>query len=82
MTDGPSSRSEGRSGPGQMWAGWRSEYIRSGATEPHPDDVDACIFCRLLASGEPDESTYVVKRAEHCFAILNAYPYTNGHLMV
>lgn len=65
-----------------MWAGWRSGYIRSTATAPEPDDRDACIFCRILRSGEPDESTYVVHRRADSFAILNAYPYTNGHLMV
>jgi ATP adenylyltransferase len=65
-----------------MWAGWRSGYIRSTATAPAPTDGEACVFCRILASGEPDESTYIVRRAGPCFAILNAYPYTNGHLMV
>jgi ATP adenylyltransferase len=65
-----------------MWAGWRAGYIRSTATEPEPSDGDACVFCRILGSGEPDESTYIIRRREECFAILNAYPYTNGHLMV
>ncbi|MDQ6928453.1 MAG: HIT domain-containing protein [Actinomycetota bacterium] len=69
-------------GPGQMWAGWRSDYIRSGAGASSPDDEDACVFCRILSSGEPDESTYIVRRRDRCLAILNAYPYTNGHLMV
>jgi len=66
-----------------LWAGWRSGYIRSSSSSaPAPDDADACVFCRILASGEPDESTYIVSRRGPCFAILNAYPYTNGHLMV
>jgi ATP adenylyltransferase len=48
-----------------------------------PDDGDdACVFCRILASGQPDETTYVLWRGERAFAILNAYPYTSGHLMV
>src|SRR5439155_1136286 len=29
-----------------------------------------------------DRAKYVVRRGEHCFAILNKYPYNNGHLMV
>lgn len=69
-------------GPAQMWAGWRAGYIRSTVAEPEPSDGGACVFCRILGSGEPDESTYIIRRREECFAILNAYPYTNGHLMV
>ena len=33
-------------------------------------------------SGLPDAETHIVWRGEHCFAILNAFPYTNGHLLV
>jgi ATP adenylyltransferase len=65
-----------------MWAGWRSGYIRSTATAPAPGDSSECIFCRIVKSGEPDEATYIVRRREECFAVLNAFPYTNGHLMV
>jgi ATP adenylyltransferase len=40
------------------------------------------VFCRILGSGLPDEETFVLWRGAHTFAILNAYPYTSGHLMV
>ena len=60
-----------------LWAGWRSDYMTT-AGDP---DV-ACVFCRILDSGEPDEVTHIVWRGEKVFAILNAYPYTSGHLMV
>lgn len=43
---------------------------------------DESLFERILHSGLPDEETYVLWRGEHCFAILNAYPYGSGHLMV
>lgn len=71
----------------RLWAGWRGEYIASttaadDATRIDADGQPACIFCRILASGEPDESTYVLWRGERTFTILNAYPYTSGHLMV
>ena len=62
-----------------LWAGWRNEYVVS-ADASH--DTDPCIFCRILNSGLPDDQTYVVWRGERSFAILNAYPYTSGHLMV
>ena len=61
----------------ELWAGWRSEYVATAG-----DDSIECVFCRILASGEPDEDTHIVWRGEHVFAILNAYPYTTGHLMV
>jgi ATP adenylyltransferase len=44
--------------------------------------AEGCVFCRILASDEPGETTYIVRRDEHCAVVLNAYPYTSGHLMV
>ena len=58
----------------RLWAPWRLEYIKG----PKPDE---CIFCTKPAEGD-DRATYIVRRGEHCFAILNAFPYNNGHLMV
>lgn len=63
----------------RLWAGWRGEYVES-ATGAGPGDE--CVFCRILASGQPDETTYIVWRGRASVAILNAYPYTSGHLMV
>ena len=61
----------------QLWAGWRGEYV--GAPTP---GGDGCVFCRLIASDLPDEETFVVWRGERTVALLNAYPYTSGHVMV
>jgi ATP adenylyltransferase len=58
----------------RLWAPWRIEYI----TGPKADE---CIFCAAVASDD-DAGHFVVTRAEHCFVMLNAYPYTSGHLMV
>jgi ATP adenylyltransferase len=66
------------SGVGRLWAGWRAEFVEAAADGPAAD----CVFCRILAGGEPDETTYVLARDEHAVAILNLYPYTSGHLMV
>jgi ATP adenylyltransferase len=63
----------------RLWAGWRSEYI-DGVTSG--DGADGCVFCGILDSDRPDDETYVVWRDEHCAVLLNAYPYTSGHLMV
>ena len=64
----------------RLWAGWRSEYIESAGGDDHRED--GCVFCSIMASGSPDEETFVVWRGESTVAILNAYPYTSGHLMV
>jgi diadenosine tetraphosphate (Ap4A) HIT family hydrolase len=67
----------------RLWAGWRSPYLDSPESRHDPaGGPGECVFCRILASGEPDEATYVLWRGRFCVAILNAYPYTSGHLMV
>jgi ATP adenylyltransferase len=58
----------------RLWAPWRLEYIKG----PKPDE---CIFCTKPEAGD-DRANHIVRRGEHCFAILNAFPYNNGHLMV
>ena len=64
----------------RLWAGWRTEYV-SSAGEAGPGD-DGCVFCRILGSGLADEETKVVWRGDGVVALLNAYPYTSGHVMV
>ena len=63
----------------RLWAGWRSSYIE-GVSSAEPKD--GCVFCGLLDADLPDEETYIVWRGQAVFALLNAYPYTSGHLMV
>lgn len=65
----------------RLWAGWRSEYIEGTAGA---DDPVGCVFCSILASGLNDDETHVVWRhpGGRALAILNAYPYGSGHLMV
>ncbi len=67
----------------QLWNGWRSEYVQSGGATGgvHPDDTRS-VFTRILASGLPDTETHVVHRGERCFAILNAFPYAVGHVLI
>jgi ATP adenylyltransferase len=60
-----------------LWAGWRSEYV-AGADEANEG---GCVFCRLLAA-ESDREACVVWRGQQCAAVLNAYPYASGHLLV
>ena len=61
----------------RIWAGWRSDYIDSVTAK---GSGDACLFCELAAS-DPEEA-FVVARDAHAFAVMNAYPYVSGHLML
>jgi ATP adenylyltransferase len=76
-----------------LWAGWRSAYVTSVGSTPaesppgHPqhdpvDGPDSCVFCRIAASGLPSADNGVLWVGAETFAVLNAYPYASGHLMV
>ena len=58
-----------------LFTPWRYAYI-TGATAPGD-----CLFCGLLRT-QDDEKSLIVHRAEHCFVMLNAFPYTSGHAMI
>lgn len=65
----------------RLWAGWRSAYVVAGGEDGVPPG-EGSIFTGILAAGLPDEKCYIVWRGETVFAILNAYPYISGHLLV
>src|SRR3954466_12547881 len=60
-----------------LHAPWRIEYILG----PKPAAADASLFTQIGQSND-DEANLVVVRDRSCFALLNKYPYTGGHLMV
>jgi ATP adenylyltransferase len=64
----------------RMWAGWRSAYVAAAGNGALAGE--GSVFRRILESGLPDDETHVVWRGSTVFAILNAYPYTPGHLLV
>jgi ATP adenylyltransferase len=64
----------------RLWAGWRSSYVAAAGNGALAGE--GSIFRRILDTGLSDEETHVVWRGEKCFAILNAFPYTSGHLLV
>ena len=71
-----------------LWATWRSAYVGKVVDTrmlPTPEEADGrSLFERILAGAdeEGDEAAGVLWRGAHCFALLNLYPYTAGHLMV
>ena len=58
----------------RLWAPWRMDYIKA------PKVGDECIFCEN--PGRDDEERLIVYRGNDCFAMLNLYPYNNGHLLL
>ena len=59
---------------GRLWAPWRSTFLakrRKGR----------CIFCAAKRSGQ-DRRHHVIDRGERVLALLNRYPYNNGHVMI
>jgi ATP adenylyltransferase len=59
-----------------LHAPWRIEYILS----PKPVLTES-LFTRIAQSND-DEANYVIARDRTCYAVLNTYPYTGGHLMI
>ncbi len=71
-------------GLGHLWAGWRSSYISqaTAAAERKQAGADPCVLCGIITPGRDDRDSLVVWRGAQAAAVLNAYPYTSGHLMV
>ncbi len=59
-----------------LWAPWRSKFlyrsVRGG---------ERCVFC-VAGASKADRQHHVVARGRAVFALLNLYPYNNGHFMV
>src|SRR5258708_15067280 len=60
-----------------LHAPWRIEYILG----PKPPPSGESIFSAIAQSND-DEKNWVIAREKTCFAVLNAFPYTGGHLLV
>jgi len=58
-----------------LYAPWRTDYI-SGQT------IEGCVFCHISEHAEADAELHVLYRDEHCFVVMNRYPYTPGHFMI
>ena len=59
-----------------LHAPWRIEYILASK----PETQEGSLFTRIAQSND-DEENLVIARDRTCFALLNRYPYTGGHLM-
>jgi ATP adenylyltransferase len=62
-----------------LWSPWRSKYIESFKEE---SSDKSCIFCDAADLDVADMNNLIVHRDDNTFALLNLYPYNNGHLMI
>ncbi len=62
-----------------LWAPWRSEYIRSLGEEAGNED---CFLCGYAVDEAHDARNRVICRSTDAMAVMNRYPYTNGHLLI
>ena len=58
-----------------LWTPWRYAYVSA------TDKAARCVFCDAAREND-DAKSFIVFRGEHCFVILNTFPYTPGHVMV
>src|SRR5688572_6634720 len=54
---------------------WRQAYVQKAGKQR------GCVFCKATRQ-KNDRKAHIVHRGEHCFVILNAYPYNSGHVMI
>ena len=62
----------------RLWTPHRLAYVRGEDPSVHADP--GCPFCN--GPRRADEESLIVHRGEHCFVILNLFPYNPGHLLV
>jgi ATP adenylyltransferase len=60
----------------RLWAPWRMKYI-SGIGKKD----EGCIFCAKPLETD-DKANLILHRGDKNFVILNAYPYSNGHVLI
>lgn len=65
----------------RMWSPWRSQYIETFNAPRRKKQKGESLFTAALKARD-DARTLIVWRGEHCFVIMNRYPYNSGHLLI
>ena len=62
----------------RLWAPWRYDYVSAPKA-----GAEGCVFCGIGSSDTVEDSeNLVLHRGSHVYAVLNRFPYINGHMMV
>ncbi len=62
----------------RLWAPWRYDYVSAPG-----ERAKGCIFCAIASEDQTkDAENHVIHRGENVYAVLNRYPYINGHMMI
>lgn len=61
----------------RLWAPWRASFVEQASGK----EPSRCFLCEYASAGS-DSQRHILRRWTHWYAVLNAYPYTNGHLML
>jgi diadenosine tetraphosphate (Ap4A) HIT family hydrolase len=59
----------------RLYAPWRDEYVTK-------EKCDGCVFCHISKNSDLDCENGVLYRDDHCFIVMNKYPYSPGHIMI
>ncbi|WP_136089228.1 HIT family protein [Auritidibacter ignavus] len=62
----------------RLWTPHRMAYVKRG--QGQVKDEASCPFC--AGPSRSDEDSLIVARGEHCYVLMNLYPYNPGHLLV
>lgn len=60
-----------------IYAPWRDSYKEEAKQKKAQQQ--ACVFCTIPGQ---ERHNFILARYEHCFVLMNIYPYTKGHLLV
>ncbi len=61
----------------RLWAPWRTTYITKVIKNQHK----GCVFCNIIKD-KNDARHYIFIRGKSAYAVLNIYPYSNGHCLI
>ena len=62
----------------RLWTPHRMAYVRG--EKPAAESGSDCPFC--AAPERTDDEGLIVHRGEHCYVVLNLFPYNPGHMLI
>jgi diadenosine tetraphosphate (Ap4A) HIT family hydrolase len=65
----------------RLYAPWRTKYVRGIHSGKKEDGAEVCPFCEQYAA-QKDLYYGILLRAKYHFVMMNAYPYSGGHLLI